>query len=116
MRQIAHTQIQQLSLEKFEKQRQFLNIINRQTSIKKSFFDFALNPISVGVKMLIKIDSLIIYTRLIYNDVTAIKIILCILVVLILTYCFCYLEVGVEIVLFLVRLSFFVFFCIATQF
>jgi predicted ATP-grasp superfamily ATP-dependent carboligase len=36
-------------------------------------------------------------TRLIYNDVTAIKVILFILVVLILTY-FCYFGVGVEIV------------------
>ena len=36
-------------------------------------------------------------TRLIYYDVTAIKVILSILVLLIRTYFFCYLEVGVDI-------------------
>ena len=41
---------------------------------------------------------------LIFDDATAIKVILFILVVIILTYFFCYLGVGVEIVLFLVRL------------
>ena len=46
------------------------------------------------------------YTRLIYNDITPIKVIMFILVELILTYFCCYLGVGVEIVLFLVRLSF----------
>ena len=46
-------------------------------------------------------------TILIYNDVTAIKVILFILLILIFTY-FLLFGGGVEIVLFLVRLSFFV--------
>ena len=49
--------------------------------------------------------SFLNYTRLIYNDITAIKVILFILV-LILTFLFWYLGVGVEIILFLVWLSF----------
>ena len=55
------------------------------------------------VCLLMKIASYLeeYFTRLFSNDVTANKVILFMLVVLILTYFFYYLGVGVEIVLFL---------------
>ena len=49
------------------------------------------------------------HTRLIYYDVTAIKVILVLQSVLIFTYFFYYLRMGVENILFLVRLSFPIF-------
>ena len=52
-------------------------------------------------------------TRLIYNDVTAIKVILFILVVLVLAYFVVTWGCGSKLFLFLVRLSFFSFFFMA---
>ena len=79
-----------------------LNIISPDISS----FTQALLKNCTGIKYARKKDN---KTRLIYNDVKAIKFILFTLVVLILL-CFGYLGLGVEIVLFLVSLSFAFFF------